>query len=118
MIRLKILLLTFAIASSTIFFSASAIKIYDLDGLSAEVQLLLKESNVPVDEAKPVTVFFSVSEDLTIQAVSVAAQNETVAHVLEKRLINKKLDGDNWREGMIYELSVEPPKSTFICSKF
>lgn len=107
--RFKLLLLTLAISVSTVIFAANSVKIYDLGGLSAEVEHLLRDSDRSVEEGSSVTIFFSVSEDNTIQYVTVAASNEEVADMLQKKLTNHRLDGPDWREGMIYELSVESP---------
>ena len=107
--RFKLLLLTFAISVSTVIFAANSVKIYDLVGLSTEVEHLLLDSKRSIEEGSTVTIFFSVSEKNTIQYVSVAASNEEVADMLEKNLIDQQLHGPNWREGMIYELSVESP---------
>ena len=109
MIRLKILLLTFAISTSTILLSSREPKISDLQSLSNEVALLIRNSNEPSKEGKAITIFFSVSEDSTIQFVHVAAPNEEVSNLVQKKLNNRKLDGSNWREGKIYEVSIAYP---------
>ena len=116
MIRLKILLLTFAISASTILLSDKEPKISDLESLSGEVALLLRNSSQGFEKGKSVTIFFSVSEDTTMQSVRVAAPNEEVSKIVQDRLANLKLSG-NWREGMIYELAVEYPKTTTVCAR-
>lgn len=107
--RFKLLLLTFAISVSTVIFAANSVKIYDLGGLSAEIEHLLRDSEKSIEEGSTVTIFFSVSEDNTIQYVTVAASNDEVADMLQENLVNQQLDGPNWREGMIYELKIESP---------
>lgn len=107
--RFKLLLLTFAISVSTVIFAANAVKIYGLNELSAEVENFLRDSNRNIEEGSTVTIFFSISEDKTIQYVSVAAQDHEITSLLEKKLINHPLDGIEWREGMIYELAIASP---------
>lgn len=105
--RIKLLLLTLAITISTVIYAEKSGKIYDLTGLSAEIELLLRDSNQRLEEGKSITVFFSIAEDKTIQYVSVAAPDGKVSDLLQKKLNGHKLDGEKWREGMIYELSIE-----------
>ena len=104
--RFKLLLLTLAITISTVIYAEKSGKIYDLPGLSAEIELLLRDTNHTLKEENSVTVFFSVSEDRAIQYVSVSANELEVRDLLQKRLHGQKLDGEKWREGMIYELSI------------
>ncbi|WP_029034699.1 hypothetical protein [Salinimicrobium terrae] len=104
--RFKLLLLTLAITVSTVIYAEKPERIYDLNGLTAEIELLLRDTNQSLQEGTSVTVFFSVSENMSIQYVSVAAQDLEVSHLLQKKLQGQKLDGLKWKEGMIYELSV------------
>lgn len=113
--RLKFLLLTLAITISTVTYAEKPERIYDLNGLSAEIELLLRDTNHSLQEGSSVTIFFSVAEDNSIQYVSVTAKELEVSDLLEKRLQGQKLDGAKWREGMIYELTVSG-KSPVTCA--
>ena len=104
--RFKLLLLTLAITISTVIYAEKSGRIYDLNGLSAEIELLLRDTDQSLKEGNSVTVFFSVSEEKKIQYVGVAAQKLEVSEMLQKRLLGQKLDGEKWREGVIYELSI------------
>lgn len=103
--RSKIFLLAFAFAMSTTIYAAPN-KIKDLDALSVKIENLLRDCNQTIEEGISVTVFFSVSEDNKIQYIAVAATDPVLCTDLQKRLKNLKLDGNKWRKGVIYELSV------------
>lgn len=90
-------------------------KISDLNSLSAEIELLLRDSNRVIPEGETMTVFFSVSEDMTIQYVAVASADKKTSVLIEKKLQHQKLDGKKWREGKIYELSLQGRKSSAGC---
>lgn len=115
--RFKLLLLTLAIAITTVIYAEKSERIYDLNGLSAEIELLLRDTNHVLEEDEFVTVFFSISEDKRIQYVGVACNNPNVSTLLQKNLKNQKLDGEKWREGMIYELSIYG-KPSVNCSSY
>ena len=115
--RFKLLLLTLAITISTVIYAEKSARIYDLSGLSAEIELLLRDMDHSLNEGQSVTVFFSISEDKSIQYVSVASEDLEVSDLLQKKLQGQKLDGVKWREGMIYELSVYG-RSTVTCASF
>jgi hypothetical protein len=104
--RFKLLLLTLAITISTVIYAEKAERIYDLNSLSAEIELLLRDSNHSLEEGKSVTVFFSISEHRNVQYVRVASEDPEVVNLLQKKLQHQKLDGEKWREGVIYELTV------------
>lgn len=113
--RFKLLLLTLAITISTVIYAEKTSRIYDLLGLSAEIELLLEDTDHSLEEGKSVTVFFSVSEDKSIQYVSVASEDFEITNLLQEKLQDQKLDGEKWREGVIYELSVHG-KSSVACA--
>lgn len=113
--RVKLLLLTLAISVSTVIYAERAGRIYDLTALSAEIELLLRDSNQLIAEGDTVTLFFSISEEKTIQFISVASADKNISHLLENKLQHQKLDGERWREGIIYELSLQGPKSSAAC---
>ena len=114
--RLKILLVTLIFTTSVIFAERSA-RIYDLQGLSAEVELLLRDSDQELVEGKTITIFFSISEDKTIQYVTVAAPEGKLSDLLQSKLMDHQLDGNKWREGIIYELTIEGRSSIPCFSK-
>lgn len=113
--RIKLLLVTLAISISTVIYAEKSDRIYDLNELSAEIELLLRESNQLIPEGETITLFFSISEDRTIQYLTVASSDKRTSALLEKKLQHQKLDGGKWREGMIYELSMEGHKSSKAC---
>jgi hypothetical protein len=102
----KLLLLTLVISVSTVIYAEGSKKIYDLNSLSAEIEHLLRDANQNLEEGNSITVFFSVSEEKSIQYVSVAAGKPEICNLLRKKLQSQKLDGTKWREGIIYELSI------------
>ncbi len=104
--RFKLLLLTLAITVSTVIYAEKSGRIYDLNSLSAEIELLLRDTDHTLDEGQSVTIFFSIAEDNSIQHVSVSSEDLEVIDLLQKKLQDQKLDGEKWREGVVYELSV------------
>ena len=112
--RFKLLLLTLAITVSTVIYAEKSGRIYDLNSLSAEIELLLRDTDHTLEEGKSVTVFFSISEENSIQYISVASEDLEVVDLLQKKLQDQQLDGEKWREGVIYELSVYG-RSSFAC---
>ncbi len=115
--RLKILLVTLIFTISTVIFAERSARIYDLQGLSAEIEMLLRDSDKPLMEGNSVTVFFSISEDKTIQYVTVAAPTGEMSQLLQEKLFDHQLDGNKWREGIIYELTIEGRTSVACISK-
>jgi hypothetical protein len=113
--RFKLLLLTLAISISTITYAEKSEKIYDLNALSAEIELLLRNANQTIPEGETITLFFSISEEMEIQALNVASTNKKTSELLEKKLQHQKVDGRKWREGMIYELSIKGQKTSTAC---
>lgn len=113
---IKILLLTFSLAVSTNF-GVKSEKILDLNALSAEIELLLRDSNRLIPEGETITLFFSISEDKSIQHLTVASADSKTCALLEKKFGNQKLDGEKWREGMIYELSIAGRKAACIANR-
>lgn len=115
--RLKMLLLTLVFTITTVIYAEKSARIYDLQGLSAEIEMLLRDSNQELRKGNTVTIFFSISEDKTIQYVTVAAPNGKMSDMLQKKLLDHQLDGNKWREGIIYELSIEGRSSVACLSK-
>lgn len=113
--RLKLLLVALALSSSTIIYAEKPERIYDLDALSAEIELMIRNANQFIPEGEVITVFFSVSEDNTIQYVAVASEDIKTSALLEEKLQAQKLDGEKWRKGMIYELTIEGHRSSADC---
>ncbi|WP_324719505.1 hypothetical protein [Salinimicrobium sp. HB62] len=113
--RFKLLLLTLAITVSTVIYAEKSGRIYDLNSLSAEIEQLLRDTDHTLREGKSITVFFSISEENSIQYVSVSSEDPEVVELLQKKLQDQILDGEKWREGMIYELSVHG-RSSFACA--
>lgn len=79
----------------------------DMNSISEEIEMILQESHFILDKEMEVTIFFSISEDKKIQYISVASGNEDLNYFIQKELENRHLYGTDWREGMIYELSVD-----------
>lgn len=115
--RFKLLLLTLVITISTVIYAEKTERIYDLNSLSAEIELLLRDTDHILEEGESVTVFFSISEEKTIQHISVASEDVEVKDLLQKELQDQKLDGGKWREGIIYELSVYGRSSVACASR-
>ena len=115
--RLKMLLLTLVFTISTVIYAERSARIFDLQGLSAEIEMLLRDSGQELIEGKTVTIFFSISEDKTIQYVTVAAPNGKISDLLQAKLLDHQLDGNKWREGIIYELTIEGRTSVACLSK-
>lgn len=113
--RFKLLLLTLAISVSTVIYAEKSGRIYDLNAFSAEIELLLRDSNQFIPEGETVTLFFSISEDKSIQYLAVASADSKISSLLENKFQDQKLDGEKWREGIIYELSIEGRKSSATC---
>ncbi len=104
--RIKLLLLISVITISTVINAKNSGKIYDLNSLSSEIEYLLHQTNYNLEEGNAVTIFFSVSQDKTIQYIGVDSDDARVKQMLQKRLQDQQLDGEKWREGVIYELSI------------
>lgn len=100
------LLLVCAISFSTIMTANPEVRFADLNSISNEIEKILQESHYRITEDLKVTVFFSISEDQRIQCLSVASGNEDVNYFIKKELENKLLLGDDWRKGVIYEITV------------
>lgn len=83
-------------------------RLKDLNSLSSEVESLLKSLDHKLQKGDSATVFFSIAKDRKIQYVKVAFEDSVHSYLLEKNLKNRQLDGNKWREGKIYELSVIP----------
>ena len=103
----KMLLLVCAISFSTIMTANPVEKFADLNSISNEIEKILEESHYKMAEDLKVTIFFSISEDQRIQFLTVASGNEDVNYFIKKELDNKLLLGDEWRKGVIYELTVD-----------
>lgn len=114
--RFKLLLLTLAITITTVIYAEKSGRIYDLSGLSAEIELLLRDTDHTLTQGESVKVFFSISEDRSIQYVGVASEDKEVKELLQKKLQGQKLDGEKWREGIIYELDIYGKSSSIACA--
>ncbi len=104
----KMLLIGCAISMSTLVnANPSNERFGDMNSISHEIEMILQESHFILDEEMQVTIFFSISEENTMQYVSVASGNEDLNYFIQKELENRPVFGTEWREGMIYELSVD-----------
>lgn len=103
--NLKLLLVALVLGLSTTGV-AKGEKFADPSSVSAEIENLLTEQNYKAQKDFSVTVFFSVSEDNRIQSLNVASSDERVNQFLLKNLENRKLEGEIWMSGKIYELTV------------
>lgn len=115
--RLKMLLLTLVFTISTVIYAEKTARIYDLKGLSAEIETLLRDSDQKLAEGNTMTIFFSISENKTIQYVTVAAPERELSGLVRNKLMDHQLDGDKWREGIIYELTIQGQPSMACISK-
>lgn len=114
----KIFLPAFALLMSLAIYATPTSRLYDLASLTLEIEFLLKSSNYNIEKGDNVTVFFSISKDRQIQHVTVASEDEKIVYLLEKKLKDRQLDGNKWREGMIYELSVNHSHNEpLVCEK-
>ena len=104
--NLRSLLVAFAIIMSTALYANPDTKLKDENAVSAEIENLLDSSCYSAEKNITITVFFSLSDDGKIQSISVASPNEEVNQYLQKRLGDQELEGDFWKRGKIYELSV------------
>lgn len=103
----KMLLLVCAFSLSTVMTANPTERFADMNSISNEIEKILQESRYDLDKDLKVTIFFSLSEDNRIQCLSVASGNEDVNYFIKKELENRLLSGNNWKEGVIYELSVD-----------
>lgn len=104
--NLKLLLVIFAVAMSATAFANSE-KFTDPDAVTLQIEKLVKTQTYVSDGALSVTIFFSISENNTIQNLSVASPNEMINQLLLKELEGQELTGDQWLKGKIYELTVD-----------
>lgn len=110
----KFLLLSLALSVSSMMYSNTSERI-DPNELSAEIEQLLRNANQFIPEGESIILFFSISEDKSIQYITVASTDFKTSAILEKKLQHQKLDGEKWREGMIYELTIKGRKSSKGC---
>ncbi|SDL32503.1 hypothetical protein SAMN04488034_103196 [Salinimicrobium catena] len=104
----KMLLLGCAVSLSTMLYAnPSEERFADMNSISHEIENILQESHLILDEELEVTIFFSISEDKKIQCINVASGNEDLNYFIQKELENRNVFGGEWREGIIYELSVD-----------
>lgn len=105
---LKTLILVCAVSISALV-NANPLneRFIDSNSISHEIEMILQESHYILDEDLEVTIFFSISEDKTIQCLTVASGNADLDSFIKRELENQRLIGDSWREGMIYEISVD-----------
>lgn len=105
---LKILFLACAVSFSTLVKATPLNERFaDTSSITHEIEMILQESHYILNEDLKVTVFFSISEDKTIQCLSVASGNEDLDSFIKRELENRLLVGQQWRKGMIYEISVD-----------
>ena len=104
---LKTLLLVCALSFSTIMTANPTEWFGDINSISNEIEKILEESHYQITDDLKVTIFFSISEDQRIQCLSVASENNDVNYFIKKELENKLLSGENWRNGVIYEITVD-----------
>ena len=74
--------------------------------VSYEIETMLRDSNLIIEGEFMVTVIFQVTVEKRIDIRSIKSPDEEVNTFLEKRLRNRKLHGDAWYTGKIYELPV------------
>ncbi len=108
----KFFLVAIALMMTSMFYAETSEKLNDLNSLSAEIEQLLKSYEFNMESGTTVTVFFSISEDKTIQCVNVASSNPEIDLMLQKKLEGRLLDGQKWTKGKIYELSIASPAAT------
>ncbi|GAB2775903.1 hypothetical protein [Salinimicrobium soli] len=114
--RLKLLSIVFAISMSIAMYARPIEKFEDMNSISSEIEKLLETGDYDLKEGATITIFFSISEEDTIQCLSVASSCEEVNSLLKEKLENQLLMGDDWRKGKIYELSVETPVKSGLCA--
>lgn len=104
----KMLFLACAVSLSTLV-NATPLneRFVDTNSIAHEIEMILQESHYILEEDLEVTIFFSISQDNTIQCLSVASGNPDLDSFVKRELEDRKLIGKQWREGMIYELSVD-----------
>ncbi|MGB7786269.1 MAG: hypothetical protein WBL27_09225 [Salinimicrobium sp.] len=116
--RAKMFLVTIALMMISIFYAETSEKLKDLNSLTAEIEQMLRDYDYSVEKGSTVTIFFSISEDNSIQCVNVASTNPDIDSLLQKKLDGRLLDGPKWQKGKIYELAIEIPKDVVACSHF
>lgn len=114
----RLILVAIAMMMISVFYAETSAKLKDLNSLSAEIEQMLRDYDYSVEEGSTVTIFFSISEDKTIQCVNVASSNPEIDNILQKKLEGRLLDGPKWNKGKIYELAIEVPKDAAVCSHF
>ena len=116
--RAKTCLVAIALMMTSVFYAETSEKLNDLNSLSAEIEQMLRDFDYNLESGTTITVFFSISEDKTLQCVNVASSNPEVDAMLQKKLQGRLLDGQKWNKGKIYELAIEYPKIPGLCSHF
>ncbi|MGB7842724.1 MAG: hypothetical protein WBL21_08040 [Salinimicrobium sp.] len=103
----KMLLVVFAIMLSTANYANPS---YDDVGrktsISQEIEQMLSDSDLVIEDDFTATVFFEVTKDKRIWIRGIESSNKEVNKFLKERLQNRKLFGDSWYPGKIYELPV------------
>ena len=103
---LKLFLVLGAFTLSSVAFANTAPKFKNLKAISAQVENLLHGTDHAIEKGTTVTIFFSVTEDRKIQFMSVVSNDEAATKLVQKELQKLELEGDSWKDGKIYELSV------------
>ncbi|MGB7843895.1 MAG: hypothetical protein WBL21_13955 [Salinimicrobium sp.] len=116
--RAKYFLVVLAMMMTSVFYAEPSERLIDLNSLSAEIEQILRDYEGGLENGTTVTVFFSISEDRTIQCVNVATSDPDLDCLVQKKLEGRLLYGKKWNKGKIYELSINYPKSPVYCSKF
>lgn len=105
---LKMLLAGFVFMMSTANYANPSYEDVEKRGtISYEIEQMLSDSGLVIEEDFTVTVFFRVNEDRRIEISSIQSPNEEVNEFLKKRLEKRKLFGDSWSSGKVYELPVK-----------
>lgn len=74
--------------------------------ISQEIEQMLSNSDLIIEDDFTATVFFEVTKDNKIRIRAIKSSNEEVSKFLKERLKNRKLFGESWFTGKIYELPV------------
>ena len=103
---LKLFLVLGVFTVSSVAFANTAPKFKNLKAISVQVENLLHGTDLAIEKGTTATIFFSITEDKKIQLMTVVSNEEAATELIQKELAKLQLEGDSWREGKIYELSV------------
>ena len=106
--RFKLLFVAFALTLSSAGFANPTSDFENKTGsISAEIEKMLKDSELVIEEEFIVTVYFKVTDERKIDVRSITSPNEEVNEFLKKRLQNQKVYGKSWFTDKVYELPVK-----------